>query len=89
MLQMLDSLQRQNGHHLQSTGNDNATPRLEQFVSKMRQADLPELMIQVFSHYYEQLVQGETGYITAAEAQSVAALPHFEGKDRKIGARWL
>jgi len=79
MLQMLDSLQMQNGHHVQSIGTDNATQRLEQFVIKMRQADLPELMIQVFSHYYEQLVQGETGYIAASEAQPVLALPYFVG----------
>ena len=79
MLQMLDSLQMQNGHSEPSTGSDELSKRLEQFVIKMRQAELPELMIQVFSHYYEQLVQGETGFIAGSEARPVQDLPHFAG----------
>ncbi len=75
MLQMLDSLQMQNDHHEYT--ND-AMKQLEQFVHKMQQAGLPPLMIQVFCHYYEQLVQGETGYIAGAEAQPVRALSHFD-----------
>ncbi len=45
------------------------------FAAKMRQAQLPDLIIHVFRHYYEQLVQGATGYIDqdgSAAGRSIA-----------------
>ena len=45
------------------------------FAAKMRQAQLPDLIIHVFRHYYEQLVQGATGYIDRTEALPVEVLP--------------
>ncbi|MBX3014970.1 MAG: UTP--glucose-1-phosphate uridylyltransferase [Caldilineaceae bacterium] len=44
----------------------------------MRAAAVPELMIQVFCHYYEQLVQGATGYIGGEEASPVLNLPSYQ-----------
>ncbi len=44
-------------------------------LTKMQRAGLPELMIQTFCHYYEQLVAGASGYIHNADAQPVSALP--------------
>lgn len=48
------------------------------FAAKMRQARLPELIIDVFHHYYDQLVDGATGYIYNEEALPVATLPDFQ-----------
>jgi len=78
MVQMRDAVEghkddREQGAHPQS-GVDRSAP----FVTKMRQADLPELMISVFCHYFQQLVQGATGYIGGKEAQPVQQLPQFE-----------
>lgn len=50
----------------------------EAIVHKMQRAGLPALMIQTFCHYYEQLVAGESGFISNAEAQPVADLPRFD-----------
>jgi len=51
------------------------------FAAKMRQAQMPKLIIRVFQHYYEQLVRGATGYIDREEALPVAALPTVESLD--------
>lgn len=48
---------------------------VQSFIAKMQEAALPPLMIQIFCHYYEQLVAGETGYIYNRDAQPVAELP--------------
>ncbi|CAN5459095.1 UTP--glucose-1-phosphate uridylyltransferase [soil metagenome] len=50
-------------------------PGFAEFATKMQQAQLPELIVNVFHHYYEQLVRGATGYIYQEEAQPVATLP--------------
>jgi UTP--glucose-1-phosphate uridylyltransferase len=47
------------------------------FVTKMRRAGLPNLIINVFRHYYEQLLDGATGYIPGDEALPVDHLPDF------------
>lgn len=62
------------------------------FITKMRRAGLPALMIDVFCHYYNQLVAGASGFIHDAEAQPVASLPYFDGltnKDEEIGREIL
>ena len=51
--------------------------RFAPFAAKMQQAALPALMINVFRHYYEQLVEGETGFIHSTNALPVATLPDF------------
>lgn len=59
--------------------NNSATNRqFTPFAAKMRQAGLPDLIINVFQHYYEQLVNGATGYIHNAEALPVDDLPDFQ-----------
>lgn len=45
------------------------------FAEKMREAGQPEIAIRAFRHYYAQLAEGATGYISSREAQPVASLP--------------
>lgn len=54
------------------------TDRFVPFAEKMRQASLPDLMIRSFQYYYDQLVAGETGFISNTEAGPVGALPDAE-----------
>lgn len=56
-------------------------PRFAGFVAKMQQAELPELIVNVFHHYYEQLIHGATGYIYNDEATPVATLPDISDLD--------
>ncbi|MEZ4868852.1 MAG: UTP--glucose-1-phosphate uridylyltransferase [Caldilineaceae bacterium] len=49
--------------------------RLAAFVGKMTYAGLPPLMVQIFGYYYNQLVDGATGYIDNDEAQPICELP--------------
>jgi len=52
------------------------------FAEKMINEGLPDLMIRSFHYYYQQLLAGETGFITNAEAGPVNALPDAEKMDR-------
>lgn len=78
MVQVLDFVEMRNGYNQPDVYLSKETDRLAPFITKMRQAALPELMIQIFCHYYEQLVAGATGYINSAEANPVAHLPRFD-----------
>lgn len=49
----------------------------EPFAAKMQRAGLPEMVINVFRHYYSQLKEGATGYISGDEALPVTDLPDF------------
>ena len=51
------------------------TSAVQAFITKMQSARLPELMIDLFCHYYEQLVAGATGFIPNTEALPVVELP--------------
>lgn len=51
------------------------TSAAQAFITKMQSARVPELMIDLFCHYYEQLVAGATGFIPNTEALPVADLP--------------
>jgi UTP--glucose-1-phosphate uridylyltransferase len=55
-----------------------ASSDFKPFARKMRRADLPQVFIDTFHFYYDQLVHGATGYITRADAGPVAAIPHYE-----------
>ena len=44
---------------------------LSAFTAKMRQAGLPQVVIDTFAHYYEQVLSGATGMIPDAQIQSV------------------
>ena len=82
MVQLLDFVEVRNGQSEMQTEEDAhakaQSDRLAQFITKMKKAEVPDLMIQVFSHYYEQLVKGATGYIEGKEANPVKQLPQFE-----------
>ncbi len=49
------------------------------FAERMRAEGLPEIVINTFEHYYNQLAAGETGIIPEAEIQPIAELPETEG----------
>ncbi len=58
------------------------------FASRMREADLPEIFIASFAHYYEQLVQGADGLIAESAIEPVAQLPdsrYFSAEMAEIG----
>lgn len=48
------------------------------FVQRMREADLPEIIIHIFKHYYAQLTAGKTGFIPEAKIEPVTDLPNTE-----------
>ncbi len=52
------------------------------FAKKMRDEELPQLMIDTFKHYYAQLTEGETGFIACDEALPVEDLPHADDLDK-------
>ncbi len=54
------------------------TTLLDAFEMKMRAADLPEIFIDTFGYYYEQLVEGNTGMISESDIEPVASLPDAE-----------
>ncbi|MFN8489339.1 MAG: UTP--glucose-1-phosphate uridylyltransferase [Caldilineaceae bacterium] len=56
--------------------------RFAAFATKMRQAGIPEAAIRTFHYYYAQLLQGATGYVSAAEAQPVHDLPNAAKLDK-------
>lgn len=66
-----------NGNHTSKDGFE-AGERFASFAQKMREAGQPEMAIRAFSHYYAQLTEGATGYISSREAQPVASLPVVE-----------
>ena len=47
------------------------------FARKMRRADLPQVFIDTFHYYYDQLVHGATGYIARTEAGPVERIPDY------------
>jgi UTP--glucose-1-phosphate uridylyltransferase len=48
--------------------------RFEPFAAKMKRAALPPLVIDLFRHYYAQVLDGETGFISGATALPVGEL---------------
>jgi UTP--glucose-1-phosphate uridylyltransferase len=54
------------------------SPDFRPFARKMRRADLPQVFVDTFHFYYDQLVHGATGYITGADAGPVADIPLYE-----------
>lgn len=48
------------------------------FAAKMQAAGQPQLAIDIFRRYYDQLLAGATGYIDRHEALPVRALPSYE-----------
>ena len=61
-----------------NAASNNKNDRFAPFAEKMKQEGLPDLMIRSFQHYYNQLLAGETGFITNKEAGPVQTLPDAE-----------
>ena len=63
--------------------------KFEPFFRKMKEEDLPEIVINNFKHYYERLTQGQTGLIPETEILPLDALADMEALPqeelRKIG----
>jgi UTP--glucose-1-phosphate uridylyltransferase len=56
---------------------------------RMREAELPEIVIRTFAHYYEQLAAGGTGLIPEAEIRPAADVPdmsHITAEHARRGA---
>jgi UTP--glucose-1-phosphate uridylyltransferase len=54
---------------------------LDACVAKMEQAGIAEEAIEVFAHYYEQLVEGETGVVAESDIEPLEELPSFGDLD--------
>jgi UTP--glucose-1-phosphate uridylyltransferase len=48
------------------------------FAQKMKREGLPQVFIDTFHFYYDQLVHGATGYITRGDAGPVGNIPRYE-----------
>ena len=59
--------------------------RFQPFAEKMRADSLPEIVIDTFRHYYQQLAQGQTGLIRETEIRPVASLPDVESFSETLG----
>ena len=51
--------------------NSNRSHKLQEFIAKMKQENLDDIVIDTFLHYYEQAVNGETGLIYDNDIQPV------------------
>ena len=61
---------------------------LAPFEERMRTADLPEVAVRTFAHFYRKLISGETGMIPEDSIDPVACLPaleDFRGKFTTVG----
>jgi UTP--glucose-1-phosphate uridylyltransferase len=66
----------------------NASSRFLPFAERMRSEGLPDLFIDTFANYYDQLARGETGLIPESGIEPVGNLPDLECLDvrfRKVG----
>lgn len=52
--------------------------KLDAFVSKMENENIPNLFIENFKYYYRQLVSGHSGLIAESDIESVNGLPDVE-----------
>ena len=48
------------------------------FAEKMKAENLPDIAIKTFEHYYNQLVEGQTGLIPEADIEPVESLPNAD-----------
>lgn len=70
----------------------NINTRFAPFEKKMKQEKLPEIVIDSFRYYYEQLVKGNTGMIPESDIRPVTKLPDsdtFSHKLAELGGRYL
>ena len=50
----------------------NSVSRLPEFIQKMNNEGLDQLVIDTFSYYYEQVVRGETGYVRENDIRAIS-----------------
>lgn len=62
----------------------NFSSRFLPFAERMRSAGLPDLFIDTFANYYDQLARGETGLISESDIQPVAKLPDMDNLDARF-----
>ncbi len=53
-------------------------PHFAPFRARMQAQGLPEIFIETFAYYYDQLVAGQTGMIPEDEIQAVSSVPDME-----------
>ena len=59
--------------------------QFEPFATKMRAEELPEIVIDTFRHYYQQLSEGQTGIIRESQIRPVESLPDVESFSDTLG----
>ena len=59
--------------------------QFEPFAAKMRAEALPEIVIDTFRHYYQQLSEGQTGIIRENEIRPVDDLPDADSFSTTLG----
>lgn len=60
--------------------------RFAPFAERMQAENLPQIFINTFAHYYEQLLTGATGLISEAEIMPVDELPDVEQFPQSLAA---
>lgn len=55
----------------------NPDERFSLFQERMQEAGLPELFVAIFSYYYHQLIEGQTGLISEIEIEPVESLTYM------------
>lgn len=71
---------------------DIMTPTFSPFSTRMKAEALPQIFIDTFAFYYDQLITGQTGYIPETEIEPVAHIPdaeQFPGRLVAVGKRSL
>lgn len=57
---------------------DTMTPTFSPFITRMRAEALPQIFIDTFAYYYQQLITGQTGHIPEDEIAPVTDIPDAE-----------
>lgn len=60
------------------------SPTFSPFVTRMKAEALPQIFIDTFAYYYEQLITGQTGFISEGEIEPVASLPDAETFPKRL-----
>ncbi len=58
--------------------NQQIDQKFTPFAKRMRDEQLPEIVIETFKFYYKQLLEGKTGFIPEGEIRAVESLPDLE-----------
>src|SRR3989338_7308271 len=69
---------RQTGKIVTQISTQNYTSMFDKFRTKMENDGANDHVIETFRHYYEQLLQGSTGYIPSSSANPVNNITRLE-----------